>query len=44
MLLDGHVISVPAGLLKGMGNFFAVIALAHELAHVTFCAESEPNH
>jgi hypothetical protein len=41
---DGHVILFPAQLLADMGEELAVVAVTHELAHVSFCATSEPNH
>jgi hypothetical protein len=43
-LLDGHVLTFPVRLLEQMGREFAVLSVAHELAHVTFYAEAEPNH
>jgi hypothetical protein len=43
-MLDGHVLLFPAKFLETLGDSLAIVAIAHELAHVTFHAESEPNH
>ena len=43
-MLDGHVLLFPAKFLERLGDSLAVVAIAHELAHVSFHAESEPNH
>ena len=43
-MLDGHVICFPATFLDDLGAALTVVAIAHELAHVSFAAEGEPNH
>jgi hypothetical protein len=42
--LDGHFLYFPIPALADMGEELAVVAIAHELAHVTFFASGEPNH
>jgi hypothetical protein len=41
---DGHVLYFPIPALVDMGEESAIVAIAHELAHVTFYAAGEPNH
>jgi hypothetical protein len=43
-MLEGHVIVFPARFMDGLGTGSGVVAIAHELAHVTYYAEAEPNH
>ena len=41
---DGHVLYFPIPSLLDMGERLAILAIAHELAHVTYYATGEPNH
>lgn len=41
---DGHSLLFYAPTFEELGDSLSVIAIAHELAHVTFYAEGEPNH
>jgi hypothetical protein len=41
---DGHDLYFPIHALADIGEELAVVAIAHELAHVTFYASGEPNH
>ncbi|MHB1421916.1 MAG: hypothetical protein ACYC3I_01720 [Gemmataceae bacterium] len=41
---EGLVVSLPVPTLEHMGNDMADMAIAHELAHVSFYASGEPNH
>jgi hypothetical protein len=42
--MDGQALLFPIVALLDMGEELAVVAIAHELAHVTFYIEGEPNH
>src|SRR5438067_2249857 len=42
--LEGHAISFPMQFMESLRRDHAVVAIAHELAHVSFYAEAEPNH
>jgi hypothetical protein len=44
VMLDGHVIGFPATFLDDLGADLTVVAIAHELAHVSFMAQAEPHH
>jgi hypothetical protein len=40
----GHLVFMPLGTLRSMPRELAVLALTHELCHVSLCMDGEPQH